>query len=720
MMRHLITQHTKWLTCLCVLLMSTAACGPDTSDGDGNRSNNADSPNNQNNTPDQRACNASADCNGGEICRDERCREACAEGDPCQTAALPVCDTDLGYCIGCTQDADCGDGMACAPETGRCLELETCNSDDDCAGGQRCRDGACTNIDDTSCQPNQVTCDGNVVLLCSPDGTSQERIPCGDGEQCQPEGDGARCASQVCEPNEIGCLDNNTAFVCDAEGIAQTALPCREGQFCQAGTCRQELCAPGAVTCDGDNRLQCNEDGTGQEVTSCNDNCNAEEGCTCVDGSCTERTCIPGDARCVGNAAQACNSQGTGYQPPVDCGDGICLEGLCVEAECSPGDSLCAGNTILTCNNQGTGYQESTCGDQVCLETNGDARCGEPVCQPSQTRCDNTGEAVLRCDARGTEETREPCAQGRFCQQGVCLEGLCDPNDNPICIEGDVFTCNERGSDYILADTCTRNELCRDGQCEQRLCTPLSARCDGSTLVECSADGLSENRQNCGAEGLVCDDQNGRCIEVSACNPTPQCNGNNPILNEDTCQCVQCLRNDDCGNGLACVQKQCVQAQGVCNSGNDCPQAAPLCIDQRCVDCLNDSQCANSADGPVCTEGTCGPCECPGLQICNDDGACFDPNNCNTDIECQLGGVNGRCDQDSNECYTPGLCDGGGGVFPDPFEAGCPSGLTCAPVFQNIALSCTGCTGNEDCREGEICVEDLYISGLFFCSTNAF
>lgn len=695
---------------LCGLLLVLGwGCTPSTDDGGGGGSNNGN-----NITPDLVSCQDNTACRGGEVCREGFCREACSAEDACQ-GELTVCDPARGYCVGCLQDSDCAGGQSCDAAQGFCVSLG-CTDDAQCAGGQRCDAGRCLDIEPEGCEPGSVRCSGAALLFCDAQGAVSDRRPCASGESCVEDAQGARCSGQVCEPNAIGCQDAATAWLCNAEGTAQTPLPCRADQFCQAGACRQRLCDPNEVTCDGDTRLICNSDGTGQEVAPCAQSCDAPAGCYCEAGACQERACVPGTARCVGNSAQACDERGRSYQAPQGCGAGVCVSGRCLEAECEPGQRQCAGSTLLTCNDTGTGYREEPCGaNQACVGQGAQARCDDQVCQPNTARCQPGQDVVLRCDALGSGEQSAPCAQGQFCREGVCLTQLCDPSEGDLCIEGDVFACDARGQGYALVQMCGREQICTGGACEDRLCSPLSVSCQGSTLVRCAADGLSEQRVDCAAQGQACDEQAGACVTSGACNPAPDCGGDTPVLNEDICRCVECLRNSDCPNGLACVQRRCLEDQGFCDDANDCPDGAPLCVDERCVDCVENADCTNDADGPVCHDGVCGPCDCTSPEICNSRGICFDPNNCASDDECVYNGIRGRCDPDSRVCYTPGLC-GQDLTGLDPFGAGCPSGLTCAPVFNGLVNSCVGCQSHEDCRPGEQCLPDLGGSGQNVCS----
>jgi peptidoglycan-associated lipoprotein len=93
-----------------------------------------------------------------------------------------------------------------------------------------------------------------------------------------------------------------------------------------------------------------------------------------------------------------------------------------------------------------------------------------------------------------------------------------------------------------------------------------------------------------------------------------------------------CDGNDDCKDGLICVEKQCV----VCAQDSDCDEGQ-RCDSGACVakpECAKDADCP---DGKVCQAGTCRACakdnECgPGGKCMA--GACQRPTACKTDEDC--------------------------------------------------------------------------------------
>jgi hypothetical protein len=89
---------------------------------------------------DTTACDTSADCPGGHICRDNVCVRACAQSSDCQGGE--VCQD--GVCVPlCTDSSDCQGGQVC--ENGLCVTV--CAQDSDCQGGEVCKDQRCVEAD---------------------------------------------------------------------------------------------------------------------------------------------------------------------------------------------------------------------------------------------------------------------------------------------------------------------------------------------------------------------------------------------------------------------------------------------------------------------------------------------------------------------------------------------------------------------------------------------
>jgi hypothetical protein len=73
---------------------------------------------------------------------------------------------------------------------------------------------------------------------------------------------------------------------------------------CGPGNRNNGPCDPGQISCDGNELLTCDGDGTFQDTMTCPNACSPGHGCT---------ACVPNTGTCSGNDAHTCNADGTGY-----------------------------------------------------------------------------------------------------------------------------------------------------------------------------------------------------------------------------------------------------------------------------------------------------------------------------------------------------------------------------------------------------------------------
>jgi len=477
--------------------------------------------------PELPACEDNTDCQGGEVCRDDVCRTACATDDECD-GFYGVCSLDLGLCVACASDEHCDDNERCTDDNlcaffcdddaacaddefcdtaaGTCVDKE-CEDNADCQGGFRCDGFICVSIDEVVCNAGSAQCEDNAMVVCSADGTSRTVTPCGDEQACVANDDGVSCVDVVCSPNALGCVDDDTAFACNASGTERAELPCGATQYCADGVCRDEVCTPNSVTCDGNLLVTCDATGASQTVVSCIDDtlCTSDAGCQCTpagdSASCVERVCVPGTGQCVGNGRRVCLDDGSGYDTPADCDEGSsCNAGTCLSSMCTPGDMQCAGEVLLTCNDAGTGYDEVDCaeGNQLCIDADDQVQCSDPVCTPGDVGC--TDGMVSVCDERGAGASVTPCDDGETCVGGACQAQLCTPNDVG-CQGNSVATCNADGTAESLSP-CGANETCTDGTCVPDVCVPQCGdRVCGLDPVCGLSCGTCGDNQACNVDG---------------------------------------------------------------------------------------------------------------------------------------------------------------------------------------------------------------------------
>lgn len=331
------------------------------------------------------SCDDNTDCAGGEVCRDESCREACSAADSCE-GDLTACADDQGICVECTEDDQCGDDERCDLTVNECA-AEECDGDSDCDGGFHCVSHACEPIDTIVCAANEQTCDDDVAVVCSGDGTRADRTDCSPGV-CVQRNNEVSCSDTACQPNSLGCLDDTTAFSCDASGDELTEVPCRDGRFCDGGQCRATQCVADSVFCEDDAVVTCDSRGAVATRVLCNetDDCaESDFGCSCLDAACEERVCDPGSAECTEEGRRVCADDGLSVLDPVACDDElVCVAGACLPETCTPEQRSCQGNWLLECDEDGESRILTDCTEDasLCLEDDDSADCVScPVAQ---------------------------------------------------------------------------------------------------------------------------------------------------------------------------------------------------------------------------------------------------------------------------------------------------------------------------------------------------
>jgi hypothetical protein len=192
----------------------------------------------------------------------------------------------------------------------------------------------------------------------------------------------------------------------------------------------------------------------------------------------------------------------------------------------------------------------------------------------------------------------------------------------------------------------------------------------------------------------VCDDDNActtdTCTVVEGaaeCTNTPvDCMGQ--ICNPDDGECVECLADTDCDDGVFCdgdetcaADNTCAAGTAPCVEGESCDEEADECV----VSCTDDASCD---DGEFCT----------GTETCGEDGLCSSSGN-----PCNEGET---CNEDTDTCDVPA---------PD-----CTSNGDCAVGQECLNGSCVDivvpdCNSNGDCAD-----DGLFCTGVESCDTNSF
>jgi hypothetical protein len=422
-----------------------------------------------------------------------------------------------------------------------------------------------------------------------------------------------------------------------------------------------------------------------------------------------------------------------------------------------------------------------------------------------QAVCDAQG-ALLICNPDESIKLQTMCQSARHCQAG--LKSLscatCIPKEEHRCTGATLEVCADDGMSFVKKTDCATAALCNKtaGTCTSGVCAANKTSCDGNTLLVCNADGTAfKSMTPC--TGGTCDATGGDCNKcepgskkcdadmVMTCDATGQTYMPNACPSGNHCvglgQCVQCSSNADCTTLTqgckvgVCMQSKCVAQNqtngmdctaagkpGTCSSGacqctpqcsgktcgdNGCNGTCPpgcsggaMCVQNQCVDCQNDAQCASLNANGGCVEGYCDQGSCKtrnaaGTKSCGSSGMCRSGNCCTPNCAGKCSGDDGCGNSCPNNCSGGAKCVGGACCTPSctgkcsgddgcgtPCPNNCSGGTTCfggACCTPNCGTRCSGsngCGGNCDlnncsasgliCQSGE-CVPPPTIGGLY-------
>ena len=243
-----------------------------------------------------------------------------------------------GGTVACSSDKDCTDlGLLCDPSTSVCVE---CVTSGDCAGGERCESGSCTEVQGCENSLDCVDAPGNRKVC---DSASGECVECVAPADCPDDND---CTANECVPFTpcVNSLDCPTGEVCDVDrGRCVECVAngdCDDGEVCAGNVCRAE--------CDSDN--DCTPlgqlcDKTAGHCVDCLANADCAPAEHCAQGVCMADVCTPGESRCSGNAIATCLAAGDGFGTPVPCPGGSTCTASGGQAECAGTDGGTGGTS---------------------------------------------------------------------------------------------------------------------------------------------------------------------------------------------------------------------------------------------------------------------------------------------------------------------------------------------------------------------------------------
>ena len=406
-------------------------------------------------------CGEFAECNVDGLC----VAVSCTSSKDCPGDL--VCYKELGFCVECAADEDCGEGQLCSPDFA-CFTPVVCDSDKDCKEVDGVCDkeaGICVDclahvdcvsekhcfqkycIDDI-CVGGTSGCDGNAVAVCNEEGSAWlDPVPCLATQYCEE----AACFDQVCPPDQIYC-DGNVLNTCDEIGKEVIeGIDC-SGQdlICYAGECKDLVCTPLAHFCpDPVTKAVCAESGMDFQAVACG------EGTFCDAGECVPWACQPGELTCnaAGTHFSECNEYGSGPLPDgVDCAaEGLCcVDGECVDPPdeiCDGGDNNCNGDVDEGCDDDDDGWCDadmlfagasSTCpsgwGDCDDEETTVNPGTAEVLGDGLDNDCDGFLDEIGQCPGQCTGHSVEAylCALEMCFQPEVMEAAFVSPSGDNI------------------------------------------------------------------------------------------------------------------------------------------------------------------------------------------------------------------------------------------------------------------------------------------------
>ncbi len=518
-------------------------------------------------------CVCIPNCQGKE-CGSDGCGNLCGVCPPNFTCTpWGKCDC-TPQCVGkeCGNDGCGGTCGFCAPNVEYCSEMGNCIP--------------------YQCLPGEMICDGNVPLICGPDGDWTALGPCPAGSFCQK----GACVPWVCEPGDTKCEGNGVAK-CAANGGGW--LPpefCPAGTKCQAGQCIPTTgCGdiPKVGCCDGTTFMLCTDDGV-IKVEEC-----GPMGCGWIPnwgygcGGMGEDPSGQFPIACPGTCQPQCiNADGTVKECGADgCGDvcGICPpDHVCANGQCEP---FC----IPQC-------QGKECGSDQCGGV-----CG--ICAPDES-CQN-GKCVVPVTCAALID----CAAGCFPMGDECF-AMCtagaDQSSPEYAEFKKVWSCVANACPANAPDTCFKSALFNGCYQLYLACVSCQPQCvdEAGMVKECGPDGCGGS---CGACPENHDCVSGQCLPVCV----PQCAGKQCGDNGCGGQCGICKPGYECENG------QCIY---ICKPQCEGKQCGPDGCGGQCGYCKEGFQCSDfgiCVPLAICGDGICEPEEGEGCTTCPKDcGEC--------------------------------------------------------------------------------------------------
>jgi len=369
---------------------------------------------------------------------------------------------------------------------------------------------------------------------------------------------------------------------------------------------------------------------------------------------------------------------------------------------------------------------------QVCVAGRCEPGCLDTGC-PSGTSCDpdsghcfqsltRTCHRDLDCDPPDRICVEGSCAPG--CELTCCYGGTRCNAETGYCDPDPVYGCRDDRDCAPPATTCVDGRCLTPRYClSDADCDPPAKTCQGGICLDgCLAMGC--------AQGLVCDEDTGRCATGST--PTT-CTGDAGCAPPATiCEggaCVAGCGTTGCAGAATCDGDtgRCVVGPQGCTSDQGCEPPATVCEAGACVPGCGSTGCPG---GQACDGGT-GRCR-PAVATCTNDTNCTPPTTiceggscvpgclttpCGGGSTCNVG--TGRCEAVQPGCTGDAQCDPpttvceAGVCVPGCPTDPCPAGVDCDPTTGRCLHKASlgePCGSSSECLTG-MCIGIQLTSG---------
>ena len=500
-------------------------------------------------------------------------------------------------------------------------------------------------------------------------GVSDE--PCLTSDSC------TKSPYDVCTNNQCVCTSDECPSKMCLYSLDCEATNCRDDAWC-------DLCSK-----DGDNDMNSCECAGGEWIDGrcCGDDKEKDSWCgataRCLKGIVQRDQCKECDACLFGNCTTFCDGTTCAQGSKVWCSACANLEGDAdpFSCQCKGGinarwiDEQCCGDDILERWNSTSGIccaGAFTAGGNCCS----DADCiGNYTCQEDFT-CSRSCRFGFKSCGGNCYMGDGVCCNSTWIKSGTCCGDQDCPHDRPVC-DGDIAICRT----CTASIECGPDSECCGGKCYggHGLCCDDSwytgdgvccgdADCtEGTTCFvsghRCSAIECQEGFSPCGkrceeGEGTCCDEKwytaEGNCCDDTWIEGSDCCNDNDCgtfLCDNHQCSKVCKGRFTFCGEQCwlgqgACCDSSWVEHGQCCTSAN-CTRTLPVCEDNICRSCAEDSECS---EGEICCQGQCYP---PQLGACCNSTWFHGMSSC-SQVSCEVerGGVlcAGSCIMQKGAC----------------------------------------------------------------------